>query len=135
MFLKYAEFMCWIWLHLPLMNYSFLKVEGDSGAVNDMANTMMQKLWYSACSFEPADEEYDTHRCFTVSFLVMFVNCQTSSLLALSMLFAVNCQHWWHPNMLKLSSICIPLILETHLLSKLRMEKDIYIDLIVVSIT
>ncbi|CAL9086454.1 unnamed protein product [Musa acuminata var. zebrina] len=46
---------------LQLAHAAISMVEGDSGAVNDMANTMMQKLWYSACSFEPADEEYDTH--------------------------------------------------------------------------
>ncbi|URE38329.1 CBS domain-containing protein [Musa troglodytarum] len=46
---------------LQLAHAAISMVEGDSGAVNDMANTMMQKFWYSACSFEPADEEYDTH--------------------------------------------------------------------------
>ncbi|KAJ8458333.1 hypothetical protein OPV22_031259 [Ensete ventricosum] len=46
---------------LQLTHAAISMVEGDSGAVNDMANTMMQKFWDSARSFEPADEEYDTH--------------------------------------------------------------------------
>ncbi|KAK9232975.1 hypothetical protein WN943_023224 [Citrus x changshan-huyou] len=35
-------------------------VESGSGAVNDMANTMMQKFWDSALALEPP-EDYDTH--------------------------------------------------------------------------
>ncbi|KAK6259201.1 hypothetical protein SCA6_013675 [Theobroma cacao] len=40
-------------------NFNFLKVENSSGAVNEMANTMMQKFWDSALALEPPDD-YDT---------------------------------------------------------------------------
>lgn len=39
----------------------FLKVENSSGAVNEMANTMMQKFWDSALNLEPPDD-YDSLR-------------------------------------------------------------------------
>ncbi|KAG6773495.1 hypothetical protein POTOM_020773 [Populus tomentosa] len=39
--------------------YSRVGVESSSGAVNDVANTMMQKFWDSALALEPADD-YDT---------------------------------------------------------------------------
>ncbi|XP_030935882.1 CBS domain-containing protein CBSCBSPB3-like [Quercus lobata] len=35
-------------------------VDGSSGAVNDVAGTLMQKFWDSALALEPPDD-YDTH--------------------------------------------------------------------------
>lgn len=45
-------------------NFNFLKVENSSGAVNEMANTMMQKFWDSALALEPPDD-YDTQRYYS----------------------------------------------------------------------
>ena len=44
-----------------LAHLKLYKVESSSGAVNDVANTMMQKFWDSALALEPADD-YDTQR-------------------------------------------------------------------------
>uniref|UniRef100_A0A2P2KKI4 CBS domain-containing protein n=1 Tax=Rhizophora mucronata TaxID=61149 RepID=A0A2P2KKI4_RHIMU len=44
---------------LQLTNAAISMVEDSSGAVNDMANTMMQKFWDSALALEPP-EDYDT---------------------------------------------------------------------------
>ncbi|XP_042494921.1 CBS domain-containing protein CBSCBSPB3 [Macadamia integrifolia] len=46
---------------LQITHAAISMVEGTSGAVNDMANTMMQKFWDSALNLEPPDDEYDTH--------------------------------------------------------------------------
>ncbi|KAI3911962.1 hypothetical protein MKW98_010906 [Papaver atlanticum] len=37
-------------------------VEGSSGAVNDMATTMVQKLWDSALALDLLEDDYDTQR-------------------------------------------------------------------------
>ncbi|OVA11466.1 Phox/Bem1p [Macleaya cordata] len=47
---------------LQITHAAISMVEGSSGAVNDMANTMMQKFWDSALALEPPDDEYDTQR-------------------------------------------------------------------------
>lgn len=41
----------------------FPKVESGSGAVNEVANTVMQKFWDSALNLEPPDD-FDTLRYF-----------------------------------------------------------------------
>ncbi|KAJ6852875.1 putative CBS domain-containing protein CBSCBSPB3 [Iris pallida] len=46
---------------LQISHAAISMVEGGAGAVNDMANTMMQKFWDSALALDPPDEEYDTH--------------------------------------------------------------------------
>ncbi|XP_030471709.2 CBS domain-containing protein CBSCBSPB3-like [Syzygium oleosum] len=45
---------------LQITHAAISMVENSSGAVNDMANTMMQKFWDSALALEPPDD-YDTH--------------------------------------------------------------------------
>ncbi|KAJ0040339.1 hypothetical protein Pint_27481 [Pistacia integerrima] len=45
---------------LQITHAAISMVESSSGAVNDMANTMMQKFWDSALALEPPDD-YDTH--------------------------------------------------------------------------
>lgn len=45
---------------LQITNAAISMVENSSGAVNDMANTMMQKFWDSALALEPPDD-CDTH--------------------------------------------------------------------------
>ncbi|KAK2656378.1 hypothetical protein Ddye_009430 [Dipteronia dyeriana] len=45
---------------LQITHAAISMVENSSGAVNDMANTMMQKFWDSALALEPP-EDYDTH--------------------------------------------------------------------------
>ncbi|WOL15063.1 CBS domain-containing protein CBSCBSPB3 [Canna indica] len=45
---------------LQLTHAAISTVEGGTGAVNDTANTMMQKFWDSALALQPVDEEYDT---------------------------------------------------------------------------
>nr|AIZ68176.1 CBS domain-containing protein CBSCBSPB3 [Albuca bracteata] len=45
---------------LQITHAAISMVDGGAGAVNDMANTMMQKFWDSALALEPADEEYDS---------------------------------------------------------------------------
>ncbi|XP_020246626.1 CBS domain-containing protein CBSCBSPB3-like [Asparagus officinalis] len=45
---------------LQISHAAISMVEGGQGAVNDMANTMMQKFWDSALALEPPDEEYDS---------------------------------------------------------------------------
>ncbi|KAL3591535.1 hypothetical protein D5086_010175 [Populus alba] len=44
---------------LQITHAAISLVESSSGAVNDVANTMMQKFWDSALALEPADD-YDT---------------------------------------------------------------------------
>ncbi|XP_031387697.1 CBS domain-containing protein CBSCBSPB3-like isoform X2 [Punica granatum] len=44
---------------LQITHAAISMVESSSGAVNDMANTMMQKFWDSALALEPVDD-YDT---------------------------------------------------------------------------
>ncbi|XP_073013726.1 CBS domain-containing protein CBSCBSPB3 isoform X2 [Typha latifolia] len=46
---------------LQLTHAAISMVEGGTGAVNDMANTMMQKFWDSALALEPQDDEFDDH--------------------------------------------------------------------------
>ncbi|XP_010243860.1 PREDICTED: CBS domain-containing protein CBSCBSPB3-like [Nelumbo nucifera] len=46
---------------LQITHAAISMVDGGSGAVNDMASTMMQKFWDSALALEPPDDEYDTH--------------------------------------------------------------------------
>lgn len=53
---------------LIIISYIFVKVDGGSGAANDMANTIMQKFWDSALALDPADEEFDTNRSFSLQF-------------------------------------------------------------------
>lgn len=49
-------------------------------------------------------------------------------------LSAVKCLHWWHRSAQKMGNIYTHLlVLETHLLSSLKTERDDYIDLTVVS--
>ncbi|RZC92629.1 hypothetical protein C5167_007552 [Papaver somniferum] len=43
----------------PVLNF---KVEGSSGAVNDMESTMVQKFWDSALALDPPEDDYDTQR-------------------------------------------------------------------------
>ncbi|XP_038682313.1 CBS domain-containing protein CBSCBSPB3-like isoform X1 [Tripterygium wilfordii] len=45
---------------LQITHAAISMVENGSGAVNDMANTMMQKFWDSALALEPPDD-FDTH--------------------------------------------------------------------------
>ncbi|KAG6660582.1 CBS domain-containing protein CBSCBSPB3-like isoform X1 [Carya illinoinensis] len=45
---------------LQITHAAISMAENGSGAVNDMANTMMQKFWDSALSLEPPDD-FDTH--------------------------------------------------------------------------
>ncbi|KAJ7945141.1 CBS domain-containing protein [Quillaja saponaria] len=45
---------------LQITHAAISMVENSSGAVNDMANTVMQKFWDSALALEPSDD-YDTH--------------------------------------------------------------------------
>lgn len=45
---------------LQITHAAISMVESGSGAVNDMANTMMQRFWDSVLTLEPADD-YDTH--------------------------------------------------------------------------
>ncbi|XP_019051506.1 PREDICTED: CBS domain-containing protein CBSCBSPB3-like isoform X2 [Nelumbo nucifera] len=45
---------------LQITHAAISMVEGSSGAVNDMASTMMHKFWDSALTLEPPDDEYDT---------------------------------------------------------------------------
>ncbi|KAJ6830160.1 CBS domain-containing protein CBSCBSPB3-like [Iris pallida] len=46
---------------LQISHAAISMIEGGTGAVNDMADTMMQKFWDSALALDPPDEEYDTH--------------------------------------------------------------------------
>ncbi|KAJ4952777.1 hypothetical protein NE237_029609 [Protea cynaroides] len=46
---------------LQITHAAISLVEGNSGAVNDMTNTTMQKFWDSALVSEPPDDESDTH--------------------------------------------------------------------------
>uniref|UniRef100_A0A1J3GJD6 CBS domain-containing protein CBSCBSPB3 n=1 Tax=Noccaea caerulescens TaxID=107243 RepID=A0A1J3GJD6_NOCCA len=45
---------------LQITHAAISMVENSSGAVNDMANTMMQKFWDSALALEPAHDDSDT---------------------------------------------------------------------------
>ncbi|XP_050206547.1 CBS domain-containing protein CBSCBSPB3 [Mercurialis annua] len=45
---------------LQITHAAISMVDNSSGAVNDVANTMMQKFWDSALALEPPDD-YDTH--------------------------------------------------------------------------
>lgn len=45
---------------LQITHAAISMVENSAGAVNDMANTMMQKFWDSALALEPPDD-FDTH--------------------------------------------------------------------------
>ncbi|KAG0499708.1 hypothetical protein HPP92_004399 [Vanilla planifolia] len=45
---------------LQITHAAISMVDGSSGAVNDMANTMMQKFWDSTLALEPADDEFDS---------------------------------------------------------------------------
>ncbi|XP_010530693.1 PREDICTED: CBS domain-containing protein CBSCBSPB3 [Tarenaya hassleriana] len=45
---------------LQITHAAISMVENSTGAVNDMANTMMQKFWDSALALEPQDD-FDTH--------------------------------------------------------------------------
>ncbi|XP_077248806.1 CBS / octicosapeptide/Phox/Bemp1 (PB1) domains-containing protein [Tasmannia lanceolata] len=45
---------------LQITHAAISMVEGGSGAVNDVASTMMQKFWDSALALDPPDDEYDT---------------------------------------------------------------------------
>ncbi|CAA7019149.1 unnamed protein product [Microthlaspi erraticum] len=45
---------------LQITHAAISMVENSSGAVNDMANTMMQKFWDSALALEPANDDSDT---------------------------------------------------------------------------
>uniref|UniRef100_A0A5B7AQ34 Putative CBS domain-containing protein CBSCBSPB3 n=1 Tax=Davidia involucrata TaxID=16924 RepID=A0A5B7AQ34_DAVIN len=51
---------------LQITHATISMVESSSGAVNDVANTMMQKFWDSALNLEPPDD-YDTHSEMSVS--------------------------------------------------------------------
>lgn len=58
-----------------LQTFDLWKVESSSGAVNEMANTMMQKFWDSALALEPPDD-YDTQRYYS-SVSLMVPTCYT----------------------------------------------------------
>ncbi|KAI3938509.1 hypothetical protein MKW92_003185 [Papaver armeniacum] len=45
---------------LQITHAAISMVEGSSGAVNDMATTMMQKFWDSALALDPPEDDYDT---------------------------------------------------------------------------
>ncbi|KAL4183508.1 hypothetical protein AMTRI_Chr11g98590 [Amborella trichopoda] len=45
---------------LQITQAAISMVEGGTGAVNDVANTMMQKFWDSALALEPPEDDYDT---------------------------------------------------------------------------
>uniref|UniRef100_A0A5B7ARS9 Putative CBS domain-containing protein CBSCBSPB3 n=1 Tax=Davidia involucrata TaxID=16924 RepID=A0A5B7ARS9_DAVIN len=51
---------------LQITQAAISMVENSSGAVNDVANTMMQKFWDSALNLEPPDD-YDTHSEMSMS--------------------------------------------------------------------
>ncbi|CAH2059061.1 unnamed protein product [Thlaspi arvense] len=77
---------------LQITHAAISTVENSSGAVNDMANTMMQKFWDSALTLEPP-EDYETHSDMSA----MLVNsdgadtgkqsCQSQGLLVSSFAF------------------------------------------------
>ncbi|CAH8353152.1 unnamed protein product [Eruca vesicaria subsp. sativa] len=46
---------------LQITHAAISMVENSSGAVNDVANTMMQKFWDSALALDPVDHDSDTH--------------------------------------------------------------------------
>ncbi|CAN6362399.1 unnamed protein product [Urochloa humidicola] len=46
---------------LQLTHAAMSMVEGGPGTANDVANTMVQKLWDSALALEPPDEDLDSH--------------------------------------------------------------------------
>ncbi|KAJ0976895.1 hypothetical protein J5N97_012369 [Dioscorea zingiberensis] len=46
---------------LQITHAAISMVEGGTGAVNEMATTMMQKFWDSALALEPPDEDFDTN--------------------------------------------------------------------------
>lgn len=52
------------------IGYIFFKVESSSGAVNDVANTVMQKFWDSAFNLDPPDD-YDTRRYHLASLIML----------------------------------------------------------------
>ncbi|OMP01156.1 Phox/Bem1p [Corchorus olitorius] len=62
---------------LQITHAAISMVENSSGAVNEMANTMMQKFWDSTLNLEPADD-YDTQRY--CSFFPMVATCYTLEL-------------------------------------------------------
>ncbi|XP_031504089.1 CBS domain-containing protein CBSCBSPB3 [Nymphaea colorata] len=45
---------------LQITHAAISMVEGSAGAVNDVANTMMQKFWDSALALEPPEDEFET---------------------------------------------------------------------------
>ncbi|WMV58633.1 hypothetical protein MTR67_052018 [Solanum verrucosum] len=55
---------------LQITHAAISMVENSSGAVNEMANTMMQKFWDSALNLEPPDD-YDTLSEMSMSQLMM----------------------------------------------------------------
>ncbi|KAF3782246.1 CBS domain-containing protein [Nymphaea thermarum] len=55
------------------------QVEGSAGAVNDVANTMMQKFWDSALALEPPEDGFETQRhYFDVSGFMASDGAETS---------------------------------------------------------
>ncbi|KAK3038573.1 hypothetical protein RJ639_028024 [Escallonia herrerae] len=52
---------------LQITHAAISMVESSSGAVSDVANTVMQKFWDSALNLEPLDD-YDTHSSFSFKF-------------------------------------------------------------------
>ncbi|KAJ8447742.1 hypothetical protein Cgig2_015105 [Carnegiea gigantea] len=59
---------------LQLTHAAISMVESNSGAMNEMASTMMQRFWDSALALEPADDS-DTHRqglCFRIMLPALF---------------------------------------------------------------
>ncbi|KAK3016603.1 hypothetical protein RJ639_006526 [Escallonia herrerae] len=52
---------------LQITHAAISMVESSSGAVSDVANTVMQKFWDSALNLEPPDD-YDTHSSFSFKF-------------------------------------------------------------------
>ncbi|RZC60798.1 hypothetical protein C5167_022564 [Papaver somniferum] len=50
----------------PVLNF---KVEGSSGAVNDMESTMVQKFWDSSLALDPPEDDYDTQRIIRVVYI------------------------------------------------------------------
>ncbi|KAF3629507.1 hypothetical protein FXO38_20819 [Capsicum annuum] len=56
--------------NFSLLSCSKFKVENSSGAINEVANTVMQKFWDLALKLEPPDD-YDTFSEISLSQLMM----------------------------------------------------------------
>eukprot|EP00262_Sarcandra_glabra_P016886 TRINITY_DN562_c0_g1_i1.p1 TRINITY_DN562_c0_g1~~TRINITY_DN562_c0_g1_i1.p1 ORF type:complete len:434 (+),score=76.79 TRINITY_DN562_c0_g1_i1:430-1731(+) len=79
---------------LQITHAAISMVEGGSGTVNDVANTMIEKFWDSALALEPPDDEYDTHRYHFFCLLFISVRSLTLQHVCLQRVICINDIRW-----------------------------------------